>query len=269
MKSINKQSPLIQVNNVFFAYHRRTVLENINLSVHPKDYIAIIGPNGGGKTTLFKLILGLLKPKSGSIQVLGQDPQKKSKHIGYVPQDHHFNRHFPISVMDIVLMGSLSPKKRLFCSQKKNRQKALEILDQLNMANFAQKSMRELSGGQRQRIFIARALMTSPKMLLLDEPTTGIDPKGQTEFYALLEELNKNITILMVSHDMMILSSHVKSVACINRRLFYHDQSEISETMIKSMYPGALTAECPIELISHGLPHRVLKHHHKIGLKND
>jgi len=269
MNNTIEPTPQINIRNVFFAYQKNAVLENINLNVYPKDYIAIIGPNGGGKTTLFKLILGILKPKSGEIKVLGQKPCKTSYYIGYVPQNHHISSLFPISAMDIVLMGSLSSRKKMFYSLKKNRRKAIEILDRLKMADFANNNMNSLSGGQRQKIFIARALMTTPKILLLDEPTTGIDSKGQTELYGLLEELNKDITIVMVSHDMMILSSHVKSVACVNRNLYYHDQSEISEQMIKSIYPDALTAECPIELIAHGMPHRVLKHHHKIGLKND
>ncbi|MBF0452909.1 MAG: ABC transporter ATP-binding protein [Candidatus Magnetomorum sp.] len=265
MKNVNPASPIIQMTSVSFAYKQRTVLENLTLTVHPKDYIAIIGPNGGGKTTLLKLILGLLKPDSGTIHVLGQDPSKTSHYIGYVPQDLHVNRYFPITVMDIVLMGCLSPQKKFFHSlKKKYRAKALETLDRLNMADYSHSTICSLSGGQRQRIFIARALMTDPEILLLDEPTTGIDSRGQADFYELLESLNTALTILMVSHDMMVISSHVKSVACVNRHLYYHDQSELSEHMIHNMYPGVMSGECPIELIAHGVPHRVLQKHHKL-----
>jgi zinc transport system ATP-binding protein len=267
---MNQNAPVIQINNVSFAYRNRMVLDKINLSVQQNDYIAIIGPNGGGKTTFLKLILGILRPDSGTISVLGQSPDKASHHIGYVPQNHHGNDHFPISVMDIVLMGCLSPKKCFFYSlKKKYGSKALKILDRLNIANYANHNMDSLSGGQRQRVFIARALMTDPDILLLDEPTTGIDSKGQTEFYELLRSLNQSLTIIMVSHDMNVLSTHVKSVACVNQHLYYHDQSEISENMIHRMYPNVMSADCPLEFIAHGVPHRVLQLHQHKGKKND
>jgi len=257
---MNSAPTLIEIKDVSFAYNQRSVLNQVNLAVRKKDYIAIIGPNGGGKTTLLKLILGLLKPDRGSITVKGQAPQKASHIIGYVPQKVYSNRHFPISVVDIVQMGALSPKNQLFRPRKKNRQKALEILDRLNMSEYSKSSMRSLSGGQRQRVYIARALMTDPEILLMDEPTTGIDSRGQIEFYHLLEQLNNTLTIVMVSHDMMAISKHVKSVACVNQSVYYHEQSEISETTIQSMYPNE-SNECPIELIAHGMPHRVLQHH--------
>jgi zinc transport system ATP-binding protein len=252
---------LIAVKNVSFAYHQRSVLKHVNLSVRQKDYIAIIGPNGGGKTTLLKLILGLLKPDSGSIVVKGQTPQKASHFIGYVPQESYNNRYFPISVVDVVQMGALSPGKHLFWPRKQNRQKALDILASLGMSEYGKARMKSLSGGQRQRVNIARALMTDPEILLLDEPTTGIDSRGQIEFYSLLEALNKTLTIVMVSHDMLAISRHVKSVACVNRSVYYHEQSEISDTTIQSMYPDEIRNECPIELIAHGMPHRVLQNH--------
>jgi zinc transport system ATP-binding protein len=252
---------LIEVKDVSFAYHQRFVLKDVNLSIRQKDYIAIIGPNGGGKTTLLKLILGLLKPDSGSIIVRGQTPQKSSHLIGYVPQEIYNNRHFPISVVDVIQMGALSPDKHLFPKRKKNKQKALEILESLRMSEYEHANMRSLSGGQRQRVNIARALMTDPEILLLDEPTTGIDSRGQIAFYHLLESLNTTLTIVMVSHDMLAISRHVKSVACVNRSVYYHEQSEISEETIQSMYPDEMRNECPIELIAHGMPHRVLQTH--------
>jgi zinc transport system ATP-binding protein len=252
---------LIEVKNVSFAYHQRSVLKDVNFSIRQKDYIAIIGPNGGGKTTLLKLILGLLKPDSGTIIVRGHAPQKSSHLIGYVPQEIYHNRHFPISVVDVVQMGALSPNKNLFWPRKKNKQKAQEVLASLGMLEYENSNMRSLSGGQRQRVNIARALMTDPEILLLDEPTTGIDSRGQIEFYHLLESLNKTLTIVMVSHDMLAISRHVKSVACVNRSVYYHEQSEISEATIQRMYPDETRNECPIELIAHGMPHRVLQNH--------
>jgi len=257
---MNHPQKLIELQNVSFAYHQRSVLKHVNLSICSKDYIAIIGPNGGGKTTLLKIILGLLKPDSGNVFVKGQAPQKASHLIGYVPQDVFSNRRFPISVLDIVQMGALSPKTYLFRSRKQNKQKALKILNQLHLSEYVKAGMESLSGGQRQCVYIARALMTDPEILLLDEPTTGIDSRGQVEFYHLLEELNKTITIVLVSHDMIAISKHVKSIACVNREVYYHEQSEISESTIQSMYPDKTDA-CPIELIAHGLPHRVLQHH--------
>jgi len=265
------KTALIQLKEVSFAYHRRKVLEQVNLNVYFKDYIAIIGPNGGGKTTLLKLILGLLKPDSGYIQVKGLTPKKASHYIGYVPQQKLLSRNFPISVMDIVLMGTLGPNKILLRSKKKDKQKALEILNQLNIVDYAQKNICVLSGGQRQRVYIARALMTDPEILLLDEPTTGIDSRGQVEFYELLDELNKCLTIVMVSHDIMVISRHVKSVACVNRGVYYHDQPEIPASMIQTMYSAEIAQECPIELIAHGMPHRVLQQHdhHQTGRNYD
>ncbi|ETR73679.1 MAG: zinc transport system ATP-binding protein [Candidatus Magnetoglobus multicellularis str. Araruama] len=258
---VNSKNILIQMEDVSFAYHKHAVLQDVCLNVFEKDYLAIIGPNGGGKTTLLKLILGLLKPDKGSIYVKGQTPQKASHFIGYVPQERFINRQFPISVLDIVLIGSLLPKKHIFSLRNRNKQKAQTILEQLRLSEYAHRNMRSLSGGQRQRVYIARALMTDPDILLLDEPTTGIDSKSQVEFYQLLEHLNNSLTIVMVSHDMTAISRHVKSVACVNRSVYYHDQSEISESTIQCMYPDEMTNECPIELIAHGMPHRVLKNH--------
>jgi zinc transport system ATP-binding protein len=179
-----------------------------------------------------------------------------------VPQDVHINRHFPISALDVVLMGKLGPGKRWSKNAAQDRRDALEALERIHMAGYAHRRIGELSGGQRQRVFIARALVTRPRLLLLDEPTAGIDSKGQTDFFQLLKRLNRDITIIVVSHDLLAISTYVKSVACVNRRLHYHQQAEITADMLETMYPCTEEEVCPVELVTHGhLPHRVLQHH--------
>ena len=168
---------------------------------------------------------------------------------------------FPITAIDVALMGKLGPSRRWGRNSTQNRQEALDALKRMEIEAFAHSKIGELSGGQRQRLFIARALVTQPKVLLLDEPTASIDAKGQAEFYRLLKELNKDITILVVSHDLVAISTYVKSVACVNKRLHYHNQAEITGEMLEEMYPCTDEEVCPVELIAHGLPHRVLKHH--------
>lgn len=253
---------IVDIYDLSFSYNGESVLQNVNFSVQQRDFIAIIGPNGGGKTTLFKLILGLLKPDTGRILVDGRPPQQASSCIGYVPQNVHMNRRFPITAMDVVLMGRLEPKKRWTRQSAANRREALAALDRIGMAEHAHRRVGELSGGQRQRVFIARALVSRPKLLLLDEPTASIDTKGQAEFYKLLEALNQELTILVVSHDLLVVSRYVKSVACVNKGLHHHDQAEITGDMLETMYPCTVEAVCPVELVTHGhLPHRVLQHH--------
>lgn len=252
---------IIDIKGLDFSYSKEMVLHNVDISVDKSDFIVVIGPNGGGKTTLLKLILGLLKPDRGTVLVDGKSPKDGASIIGYVPQDVHINRRFPITALDVVLMGKLDPKSRLKRETAKDREEALEALGRMNMASYANKKIGELSGGQRQRVYIARALVTKPKLLLLDEPTASIDAKGQTEFYNLLKVLNKDIPILMVSHDILVVSRYVKSVACVNKYLHYHGKAEITEDMLESMYPHDEDNVCPVELVAHGLPHRVLMDH--------
>jgi len=251
---------IVEIKNIWFAYNGQTVLEDVSLDIRQGDFIAMIGPNGGGKTTLLKLMLGLLRPNKGAIRVLGDPTAKSSHHIGYVSQDVHINRSFPITAIDVVVMGKLEPG-RWAKNSVQDRTDALDALERMEIADYAGSKIGELSGGQRQRVFIARALVTQPKVLLLDEPTASIDAKGQAEFYRLLKELNTDITILVVSHDLVAISTYVKSVACVNKRLHYHHQAEITEEMLEEMYPCTDEDVCPVELVAHGLPHRVLKHH--------
>ena len=254
---------LIEIKNLDFAYNGEAVLKDVNLAIRQKDFVAIIGPNGGGKTTLLKLMLGLLKPLQGTINVNGKSPRKASSCIGYVPQDVHMNRSFPITVIDVVLMGKLGPKKHWTRRSAANRRDAMAALERMGMVAYADKKIGELSGGQRQRVFIARALATRPQLLLLDEPTASIDTKGQTDLYQLLKELNQDITVVVVSHDLLVISRFVKSVACVNKSLHYHDQAEITGDMLGKMYLCSVEEVCPVELVGHGLSHRVPAQHEK------
>jgi len=252
---------IVEIRNVCFSYNGQEVLQDVNFDVAEGDFIAMIGPNGGGKTTLLRLMLGLLKPDQGSVRVLGMPAQKASHHIGYVPQEVHGNRSFPITALEVVLMGKLGPGKRFSRKSRQDREEAMEALARMDMAVLAGRRIDELSGGQRQRVYIARALVTRPKLLLLDEPTASIDTRGQSDFFKLLKDINKDVTILVVSHDLLVISTYVKSVACVNKRLHYHCQAEITGDMVDMMYPCTAEEICPVELLAHGLPHRVLKDH--------
>ena len=254
---------IVEIKDLDFAYNGEAALKDVNLTVRDKDFMAIIGPNGGGKTTLLKLMLGLLTPLKGTVHVDGKPPQKASHCIGYVPQNVHSNQSFPVTAMDVVLMGKRDPQKRLSRRSATNRSDALAALERMEMKAHADKKIGTLSGGQRQRVFIARALVAQPKLLLLDEPTASIDTKGQADFYRFLKELNQDITVLVVSHDLLVVSRYVKSVACVNKKLHYHDQAEITGDMLETMYACSVEEVCPVELVAHGLPHRVLKEHGK------
>lgn len=253
--------PIIEISDVSFSYNGQIVLQDVNLRIEQQDFVAMIGPNGGGKTTLLKLMLGLLTPDKGTVRVNGETPKNASPCIGYVPQHVNINSNFPISALDVVLMGKLDRKKHWAGQPPSDRKDAMSALERLNMAAHAKKKIGQLSGGQLQRVFIARALVTRPQLLLLDEPTASIDTKGQTDFFELLKELNSDITVLVVSHDLLVISRYIKSVACMNKRLHYHHQAEITGEMLETMYPCATEEVCPVELVAHGLPHRVLKEH--------
>lgn len=252
---------IIEIRGLHFNYNGQPVLKDVSLDVNEGDFMAMIGPNGGGKTTLLKLMLGLLTPDGGRIRVFGEAPQDVSHRIGYVPQDVHLNKHFPVSVLDVVLMGKLKPGKKRLRYYHDDLMAARHALDKMEMEKYHDRRIGELSGGQLQRVFVARALVTEPELLFLDEPTASIDTKGQREFYSLLKELNAKVTIVVVSHDLMVISGYVKSVACVNQRLHYHDHAELTGEMIEMMYHCTAEEVCPVELIAHGLPHRVLHTH--------
>ncbi|PRM93318.1 ABC transporter [Arcobacter cryaerophilus gv. occultus] len=231
---------LINIKNLFFKYQKTEVLENVNLTIKDDDFLAIIGPNGGGKSTLLKLILGLLPLQSGTIEKNIENNQ-----VGYVPQNTNLNIDFPITALEVVLMGHISSKKRLFGYSKDEISCAIESLNQVGMKDYANKKIGDLSGGQRQRVFIARALCSNPKIMLLDEPTASIDVKGQQEIYELLRELNKTICIVVVSHDLSILLNYAKNVAHVNRGLVYHSLAEVQKNV--TLADDHL---CEVELLS-------------------
>ncbi len=238
---------MIQVKNVFFSYDKINVLENINLTVEEKDFLAIIGPNGGGKSTLLKLILNLLTPKSGEIIL---EKGLKISDLGYVPQNTNLNTNFPITALEVVLMGHFEEKRPLFGYGKSEISCALNSLDQVEMKEFANTKIGNLSGGQRQRVFIARALCAKPKILLLDEPTASIDIKGQREIYDLLKQLNKFMTIIVISHDISVLLNYAQKVAHINKKLVFHSLDNIQKNINKNEHI------CEVELL------------HNFGLNN-
>ena len=246
---------IIEVQDVWFSFNGQPVLREASLTVPRGDFLVIIGPNGGGKTTLLKLILGLLKPDRGTVRVFGRMPEKVAHRIGYVPQNVHINKTFPVSVLDVVLMGRLRKGNGWSHHTPQDRIAAQAVLERMRVWEHRGRRIGELSGGELQRVFIARALVSGPEALFLDEAMASIDAQSRGEFYDALTELNRTVTIIAVSHDLMILSSHVKSVACVNRELFHHNSGEITQQMIDQAY------RCPVDLVAHGVPHRVLSRH--------
>lgn len=208
----------IEVTDLSFVYHDTTILDHINLSVHAGDYVAIIGPNGGGKTTFVKLLLGLREAGHGTISICGTTPQKARSKIGYLPQYINFNMDMPINVEEIVLQGRMQKNKLFFTA--KDKAIVLAQLERMQIAHLAERKIKHLSGGQRQRVLLARALAKEPEILILDEPTASIDLEGQKEIYALLQELP--LTKIVVSHDINILFEGVNKVAHINKKLHLH-----------------------------------------------
>jgi len=216
---------IIEIKDLSFCYDKQKILEDINLNVEEKDFLAIIGPNGGGKSTLLKLILGIYPIKDGSIKTFGEVPKKNLSKIGYVPQNTNVNTDFPIKVLEVVLMGHIGEKSPLFGYGKEEKICAMGALAQVGMEKFANSKIGELSGGQRQRIMIARALCAHPKILILDEPTASIDIDGQKLIYELLKTLNSYITIIVVSHDISVIMKYANKVVHINKRLTNHNIS--------------------------------------------
>lgn len=251
---MDERHPMVEMAELSFSYAGQEVLSAINFTVHSGDFVAIIGPNGGGKTTLVKLILGLLKPSGGTLRVNGKSPGRGGAAIGYVPQQIKHNHNFPASALDVVLMGRHSPDKRwAFFGGGDDRAAALQALEKMGMEKYAERKITDLSGGQRQRVLIARALVTEPDLLVLDEPTASIDTKGQTVFFNLLKTLNKELTILVVSHDLLVVSSYAKSIACVNKRLHYHDVIGSTTDLMNAFYSCSVEEVCPVESVVRGL----------------
>lgn len=237
---MSQKSPAIKITDLNFSYQEHTVLEEVNLEVSEGELGSIVGPNGGGKTTLLKLILGLLKPDQGRIEIFGESPEKARRKIGYMPQHAHLDPLFPVSVLNVVLMGQIGERnKGMFGGYSHKALKtARGALAEVGLESCEKNSFHELSGGQRQRVLIARALCTEPQLLLLDEPTSNIDPQSEENLYETLVRLNRRMTILLVSHDLGFVSQVVKSVICVNRQVVIHPTSTVNGTLIKEIYGG-------------------------------
>ncbi len=247
----------VELEDVSVYYDGVCALEDINLKIDDKEFLGIIGPNGAGKSTLLKVILGLIKPFTGEIKIYGKSLEN-SERVSYVPQVSNFNLKFPVNVMEVVLMGRLNQGFDFFHRYtEKDKEVAREFLKKVDLLNLEKRQIGQLSGGQLQRVLIARALALKPEVLLLDEPTASIDANSRNQMYSLLKKLNEKMTIIVVTHDMSAVSTYFDSIACLNKKLYYHGDKEIKENDLKKVYG------CPIDLIAHGLPHRVLKPHDK------
>ena len=255
MVNLDARQEVISIQNLWAGYEHDVVLEDVNLSVRELDFVGLIGPNGAGKTTLLKVLLGLLPPIRGTVRIMGKSVRKGRKYIGYVPQLVQFDRDFPVSVWDVARMGRLGKRRPLKRYTAADDEIVAEALRSVEMLDLRYHAIGELSGGQQQRVYIARALATEPKILLLDEPTSSIDSKVSTGIYELMGRLNERITILMISHDMNVVSTYVKTVGCLNHWLFYHADRQLTPEMLESAY------QCPIDVIAHGVPHHVLPEH--------
>lgn len=251
----------IEIHRLTVDYGKNRALDGVCLTVDAGEYLGIIGPNGGGKTTLLGAILGTVRPTAGTVSLFGAPAARGRSRIGYVPQFAGLDRAFPITVGEVVatayLGGGLHPFRHLG-----KREAALSegVLEEVGLGGFSRRLVSELSGGEFQRVLLARALARSPEVLLLDEPTSGVDPATRARIYELLEEKNRaGMTVLMVTHDMLAVSSSVKKLACLSRTLVYHGEPELSEDVSTAMYG------CPVDLVAHGTPHRVLRDHGEEG----
>ncbi|MBU8870768.1 MAG: ABC transporter ATP-binding protein [Gemmatimonadales bacterium] len=228
--------PVIRCSKMQFAYDRKPVLDNVNISIPDGDFVCVVGPNGSGKTTLLKLVLGLLKPTIGRIEVFGDPPDQGRRLIGYVPQNSQLDPLFPVTALDVTLMGRLGRTRPFGAWLGDDKQRAREALAEVGLADHHGQHFASLSGGQKQRVLIARALASDPRMLLLDEPTAGLDAHIEESFYRLLQSLNEKLTIVLVSHDLGFVSGFVKSVICVGREVVVHPTSDITGQVIADLY---------------------------------
>jgi zinc transport system ATP-binding protein len=250
--------PVITLTGVGVRLQDREILTDVSLTVRKGDFYALIGPNGGGKTTLLKVILGLLTPDRGTVRICGRPPAEKRNVIGYVPQFRTFDFGYPITVKEMVLSGRLGHipgiLKRYGPVDIAHAEAALETL---GISGLADREIRRLSGGEQQRVMIARALVGGPEILLLDEPTVYVDAPTEHQFFEIMDRLRSSMTVMLVTHDIGVLAGHVTRVGCLNRRLYTHDTDQITQDMLTAAYG------CPVELVAHGIPHRVLAEHHQ------
>ncbi len=222
-------TPAVAIEGLSFSYDGNPVLTDVSLTIRARHFVGVVGPNGGGKTTLLKLILGIHEPGTGSIKVSGEAPRSARRRLGYVPQYFRFDPQFPITVLDVVRMGRLGAERSVRRGQKADREAALDALALVDLEGAALRPFNALSGGQRQRALIARALASAPVMLLLDEPTANLDPVAERELYSTLERLNHEMTILLVTHDLAFVSRCVESVLCVNGHVTWHPTCDIGD----------------------------------------
>lgn len=250
-------SKLIEIRNLCVGYDNKPeVLKNISLDVYSDDFLGIIGQNGGGKTTLLRSILGLIPISSGSITFFDKGRKVDSLNIGYLPQINQIDKKFPISVQDVILLG-VTPHGVFKRYSKEDFTKLHKVVKQMGVEDLLQRSIGELSGGQLQRVLLGRAIVDNPKLLVLDEPDSYVDKMFESNIYKLLDEINKERAIILVSHDIGTIISNVKNIACVNQSIHYHSGTNISTQWLQQSY-----GSCPIELLGHGnLPHRILEEH--------
>lgn len=243
---------IVELKGVSAGYQDEIILKDINLAVNPLDFIGVIGPNGGGKTTLVKVILGLLTPARG--EITWNDHSGRTL-VGYLPQTTQNDKQFPITVTEVVLSGLMSVKRFSGRFSSKDYVKAHQVLELMGIEHLAKKNIGELSGGQMQRVLLGRAVISDPQLLILDEPNTFVDNRFEHDLYELLKKLNDKLAIIMVSHDVGTITSYVKTIACVNRNLHYHQSNMITQSQLEAY-------NCPIQLITHGkVPHTVLGDH--------
>jgi zinc transport system ATP-binding protein len=250
------ENPAIIVDKVCYTYGGRPAVDNASFTVEQGDFLGIIGPNGGGKTTLLRLMLGLLRPDTGDIRLFGAAPSKTRGRVGYIPQETNLNKSFPITVSDIILMGLTGLRGLGRRYKRSDRLKADILMERLALTPLKDRPVAQLSGGQRQKALLARAMVSDPEMLFLDEPTASVDVSGEDEIYDHLHLLNKTgVTVVLVTHNIGVLSRYVKSVACINRELYFHADGKLDQATVNK------TFGCQVDLIAHGVPHRVFDGH--------
>ena len=249
---------IIQISNLNAAYEGKTVLSQVNLTVYERDFLGIIGPNGGGKTTLVKCILGLHKPEQGNIRFFKNGKEVSNINMGYLPQYNSIDRKFPISVYEVILSGLSKQKPLLQRYNKAHHEQVRQIIARMGLEGLEERAIGELSGGQLQRTLLGRALVSNPEVVILDEPNTYIDKRFETKLYSLREEIDRERAIVLVSHDIGTVLKNVKTIACVNETVHYHPHTEVPTEWLEEHFG------CPIEMLGHGtFPHRVLKCHHE------
>lgn len=233
-------NPIINLEDISFAYQDTLVLKDVSFKIYPGEFVGIIGPNGGGKTTLLKLILGFLKPSSGKIEILGAAPQLAKQKLGYVPQVTRFDRQFPISVFELVLSGRLAFLPWYGYYTKADKEAAINALELMGLVHLKEHSFGTLSGGQAQRALIARALVSDPEILILDEPTASVDSKAEAEIHAILRKFSGNKTIVMVTHDLKVAIDEVQQVICVQQSAITLKPHEVCEHFAFGLYHKTL-----------------------------